>query len=695
MKASETKIEDFLSSNKTQFVIPVYQRNYAWNTSECLQLFNDIVEAGENDKINAHFIGSIVYVHDDVYTSSKIKELNIIDGQQRLTTLTLIYLAIFHFAIENNNEELKSEIDETYLINKFASGDEKIKLRTTDNNMDALKFLLRADKTEEYKTFSKIIENFNFFKKNITSEKLKFIRDGLSKLMFVEVSLDREKDDPQRIFESLNSTGLELTQADLIRNYILMGLKHEDQKNIYDNYWDIIEKSAKNETTNQSLVSDFIRDFLTLETSIIPKKDKVYNEFKLKYPTSSFQKTKETLQTLKGLVRHYNKLINPQNETDIDIRNQLEYIQKLEINVSYPFLLKVYDDYFLKIIDKRILIEVLELIQSYAWRRFIVGLQANSLNKTFMNLYKSIDHDHYLASLQKSLTRKVGSQRFPKNQETIDALKIKDIYNTQSKNRTYFLHRLENHNNNEKVDIDNNPNITIEHIFPQNPDIKWKTDIGSGDYVYIEDNYLHTIANLTLSGNNGSLSNKTFSEKRDLEEKGYRDSRLWLNKKLSSYEKWGKEQIEDRFRLITDRFLDIWKIPTIELIEDLENEEINIFDIEDATSRKLEYAIFFGKKIQVKHMSKLYTEIICKLFELEPSIFFDSKLGSKIILVPKDEQNSLRNAGRINDDYFVETNIVNNDKLKKIKQALELLKLEDELFIKYSPSLEEQSELII
>ncbi|QXW24780.1 DUF262 domain-containing protein [Acinetobacter bouvetii] len=695
MKASETKVEDFLSSNKTQFVIPVYQRNYAWNTSECLQLFNDIIETGENDKINAHFIGSIVYVHDDVYTSSKIKELNIIDGQQRLTTLTLIYLAIFHFAIESNNEKLKSEINETYLINKFASGDEKIKLRTTDNNLDALKFLLRADKTEEYKTFSKVIENFNFFKKKITSDNLKSIQDGLSKLMFVEVSLDREKDDPQRIFESLNSTGLELTQADLIRNYILMGLNHEDQKNIYDNYWETIEKLAKNETTNQSLVSDFIRDFLTLETNNIPKKDKVYNEFKLNYPTTSFEKTKETLQTLKGLVRHYNKLINPQNEQDIDIKNQLEYIQKLEINVSYPFLLKVYDDYFLKLIDKNTLIEVLELIQSYAWRRFIVGLQANSLNKTFMNLYKSIDIDNYLPSLQKSLTRKIGSQRFPKNQETIDALRIKDIYNTQSKNRTYFLHRLENHNNNEKVDIDNNLNITIEHIFPQNPDVKWKTDIGSGDYTYIENNYLHTIANLTLSGNNGALSNKTFIEKRDLEEKGYKDSRLWLNKKLASYEKWGKEQIEDRFQLISERFLDIWKIPSIEFTEDIENEEINIFDIEDATSRKLEYAIFFGKKIQVKHMSKLYIEIIGKLFELEPSIFFDSKLGSKIILVPKEEQNSLRNAGRINDDYFVETNITNNDKLKKIKQALELLKLEDELFIKYSPSLEEQSEMII
>ena len=214
MKASETKVEDFLASNKTQFLIPVYQRNYEWNATQCNQLLDDILEVGSDENLSAHFIGSIVYVHDDVYTSSKIKELNIIDGQQRLTTLTLIYLAIFDLAIAMKDEELKSEINETYLINKFAYENKKIKLRTTDNNLNALKFLLRADKNEEYKEFSKIIDNFNFFRKRIHSDNLKFIRDGLSKLMFVEVSLDREKDDPQRIFESLNSTGLELTQAD-------------------------------------------------------------------------------------------------------------------------------------------------------------------------------------------------------------------------------------------------------------------------------------------------------------------------------------------------------------------------------------------------------------------------------------------------------------------------------------------------
>lgn len=235
MKANETKVEDFLSSNKTQFVIPVYQRNYDWSTSQCKQLLDDILEVGTSNKMTAHFIGSVVYVHDDVYTSSRIKELTVIDGQQRLTTLTLIYLALYRLATEINDEALVNELSETYLINKFAPEEEKLKLWPTENNDKAIKYLLRSDKDEEFSDFSKVIDNYNYFKSRITEENFEFVLKGLSKLVFVEISLDREKDDPQRIFESLNSTGLELSQADLIRNYILMGLNRRDQNKIYNN----------------------------------------------------------------------------------------------------------------------------------------------------------------------------------------------------------------------------------------------------------------------------------------------------------------------------------------------------------------------------------------------------------------------------------------------------------------------------
>jgi uncharacterized protein with ParB-like and HNH nuclease domain len=684
MKANETKVEDFLSSNKTQFVIPVYQRNYDWTTGQCKQLLDDIIEVGISKKMNAHFIGSIVYVHDDVYTASRIKELTVIDGQQRLTTLTLVYLVLHRLAKDLKNEGLVNEISETYLINKFSPEEEKLKLRPTDNNDRALKYLLRSDANEEYSDFSKLIDNFNYFKGRITEDNYQTVLKGLSKLMFVEVSLDREKDDPQRIFESLNSTGLELAQADLIRNYILMGLNRRDQNKIYQNYWEVIEKLAKDETLNTSRVSDFIRDYLTLENKNIPNKGKVYLEFKVKYPTSTLEELEIILSGIKSLVKHYNKLINPKNENDKEIRLQLEYINRLEINVAYPFLMKVYDDYFNSIINKEIFLDVLDLVQTFTWRRFILGLPTNALNKIFMSLYDKVEQGNYLFSIQKSLLQRTGIQRFPKNAELIDSLKVKDVYNIKSKNRTYLLERLENFENREPVMIDGNTDITIEHIFPQNPDPKWKIELGNDEFTFIKENYLNTIGNLTLSGNNGKLGNKSFIDKRDLPEAGYKDSRLWLNKYLTIIDKWDKTEIERRFDHIAERVLKIWGIPNIVIEEKEDINEINIFDAEEPKHKRLEYAVFFDQKIQVSQVTKLYVEVFRQLFELQPETFFTTELGNRIGLTKNPTEGNPRQPIEINDTYFIESNIDSNGKFDRIKQALTIFDFEDELTIKYA-----------
>lgn len=684
MKANETKVEVFLSSNKTQFVIPVYQRNYDWSTSQCKQLLDDILEVGTSKKTNAHFIGSVVYVHDDVYTSSRIKELTVIDGQQRLTTLTLIYLTLYRLAIEMDDKGLEAEISETYLTNKFAPEEEKLKLRPTENNDKAIKYLLRSDSNEEFNDFSKVIDNFNYFKSRITAENIEYVLKGLSKLMFVEISLDREKDDPQRIFESLNSTGLELSQADLIRNYILMGLNRKSQNKIYNNYWEIIEKLAKDESLNTSKVSDFIRDYLTLVNNKIPNKSKVYLEFKAKFPTTDLDELEKNLLPIKSLVKYYNKLLNPKNESDRDIRTQLEYINRLEVNVAFPFLMKVYEDYSENIIDKQTFIKVLDFIQSFAWRRFILGLPTNALNKIFMTLYEKIDKENYLVSLQKWLLKRPGSQRFPKNNELIESLKLKDVYNVKSKNRTYLLERLENFENKEPVKIEGNTDITIEHIFPQNPDPKWKIDLGTDEYNFIKETYLNTIGNLTLSGNNGKLGNKIFTYKRDLENAGYKDSRLWLNKYLSIAEKWDKTEIERRFDLLAERFLKVWEYPDINLEDRDENNEVNIFEAEDPKFKKLEYAIFFDQKIEVNQVAKLYVEVFKQLFDLQPETFFTTDLAEKITLTKNPKEGNPRQAVKINDTYFIEGNIDNIGKFDKIKHALTIFDSEDELTIKYA-----------
>lgn len=686
MKASEEKIEDFLANNKTRFVIPVYQRNYDWNQAQCQQLFADILAAGNNHNMNAHFIGSIVFVHDDVYSTSRMKELVIIDGQQRLTTLTLIYIALYKLAQTQGNTELEQEILETYLINKFADEEEKLKLKPTENNAGAYQYLMRNHEGEAFKGYSKLINNFEFFKNKLNNDNYKTVQKGLAKLRFVEISLDRERDNPQRIFESLNSTGLELSQADLIRNYILMGLKAKDQERIYANYWAVIEDKARNIDSNENKVSDFIRDYLTLKNKRIPTKNKVYDEFKIKQPAGDLADLEESLQEIKKFALHYHKLVNPSQEQDKAIRQQLEYINRLEINVAYPFLLPVLDDYQNKIIDKQMLIEVLALVQNFVFRRFILGLPTNSLNKIFMSLYDKVESNNYVLSIQKALVSRSGSQRFPRDKEIAEALRIKDVYTIKTKNRVYLLDRLENYGNNEPVLIDGNSNITTEHIFPQNPDAKWKAQLSADDYKQMQEIYLNTLANLTLSGNNGQLGNKTFADKRDMPDSGYKASRFWLNKYLAEQAQWGVAELEQRYALLLQRFFAVWPFPALnETIAMDATSEMNIFEADEPKNKKLDYAIFMDSKLEVTQVTKLYLEVLRGLFELQPEAFFTTALAERLGLV-KGEQaaNALRQPALLAEDYYVETNIDSNGKFERLKIVLTALGLEDELSIKYA-----------
>jgi len=305
-----------------------------------------------------------------------------------------------------------------------------------------------------------------------------------------------------------------------------------------------------------------------------------------------------------------------------------------------------------------------------------------------MGLYDKVDTGKYLYSIQKSLLQRSGIQRFPRNIETINALKEKDVYNIKPKNRTYLLERLENYQNNEPVIIEGNSDITIEHIFPQNPDAKWKFELGSDEYNFIKENYLNTIGNLTLSGNNGKLGNKPFIEKKEMnvegKEQGYNFSRLWLSRDLKEKSKWDREEIEKRAGIIADRFLKIWEMPDIQIEPGTNSDEVNIFDAEDPKFKKLEYAIFFNQKLEVTQVAKLYVEVFKQLFDLDPETFFTSDIGAKINLSKNPTEDGMRQAAPLNDTYFIETNIDSVGKFDRIKLALTIFGFEDELSIKYA-----------
>tara|TARA_R110000868_G_scaffold411283_2_gene702843 strand:+ start:117097 stop:119154 length:2058 start_codon:yes stop_codon:yes gene_type:complete len=685
MKAAETRVDRFLASSETAFAIPVYQRNYDWSRVQCQQLFNDILAIGADETQSGHFIGSIVYVHDDVYTASGLRELTIIDGQQRLTTLTLTYIALYRHAVATGKDQQAQRIHKTFLINEFAEDSEKLKLKPTENNKVALAQIMDPKEVVKASGYSRLVENFRFFESRITDANFEVILRGLSKLIFVDIALDRQKDNPQRIFESLNSTGLELSQADLIRNYILMGLPRKEQERVFRNFWEPIESNARNLEVNESRVSDFIRDFLTLKQKDIPNKNAVYNKFKDRYPVPNSPELSAALEELCEFSQVYARLLNPDLETDPAIRRELRYIRSLEVNVAFPFLMPVYRDFTGGVITREVFSAVLRLVQSYVWRRFILGLPTNALNKIFMSLYDRVDPEEYLVSIERSLMQRTGSQRFPRDGEVIAMLRDKDIYSTKSRTRTYFFDRLENHNNRELVDI-TVPGITIEHIFPQNPEPGWRSAVTAEDYTLLSEKYLNTIGNLTLSGNNGRLGNKLFVAKRDMNEdgseQGYRFSRLWLNRDLQSLDEWGVKQVEKRADLVSKRFLEVWPAPAVEVVTDEGGEEVNIFEAEEPRFKRLEYAVFLGARLNVTQVSKLYVEVLEYLLQAQPEAFQGTKLGDRIQLT--SESGTLRQAVQVGEGQFVEGNIDSTNKFERLKFALSELGIEEELSIKFA-----------
>ncbi|MFP6222644.1 DUF262 domain-containing protein [Helicobacter pylori] len=558
MKADAIKLLDFIGkSQEKQFVIPIYQRVYSWEKEQCKQLWDDIIKTGGNDQIEGHFIGSIVFVHDGIYTTN-YNELLIIDGQQRLTTITLLFIALRdHLNDEDEFLEKFScqKIQNRYLINSDEKGDKKFKLFLSEPDRDTLLSLIDKDRRKPSEPSLKIMENFKLFEEWIrkNTDKLETIFKGLDKLMVVEISLERGKDNPQLIFESMNSTGKDLTQTDLIRNYILMGLDPEKQKIFYKKYWRAMEEYFKQ---NETLFNQFVRHYLTIKTGKIPNEKRVYEAFK-RYQQERGIETEALLQDLQKYCGFFCRIVF-KKEVDKELNKALSFLVDLERDVIYPLLLELYSDYKDGVLFEKDFISIIYLIESYICRRAVCGLGTNSLNKIFASFTKKINKDQYLESIKAHfLSLETTKGKFPKDSEFKNLFTTIDFYNLKEKK--YFFERLENFDTKEPV---NTKECTIEHIMPQTLTKEWKKDLGE-NFQAIHDKYLHTIGNLTLTGYNQDYSNKSFQEKRDME-KGFKDSPLRLNQNLKDLESFGEEEIEKRANDLADWALKIWTYPKLD-----------------------------------------------------------------------------------------------------------------------------------
>ncbi|WP_033595627.1 DUF262 and DUF1524 domain-containing protein [Helicobacter pylori] len=559
MDAKATTLLGFFEENQNnQFVIPIYQRVYSWKKEQCEQLWDDIIKIGGNDKMNRHFIGSILYVRNGNTHSSP---LLIIDGQQRLTTITLLFIALRNHLSDEVKilEKFSRKEIESYLINSNKDGDKKFRLILSESDKDTLLSLIDKNKRKPSEPSVKIVENFELFEKWISenTDKLETIFKGLEKLMIVWIALEKGKDDPQLIFESMNSKGIELTQTGLIRNYIVMETEVEKQKDFYNQYWRAMEKDF---TQNETLFNRFVRHYLTIKTGKIPNEKRVYEAFK-DYQQKEGIEIEDLLKDLQKYCGYFCQIAF-KKEADEDLNKALSFLVDLERDVVYPLLLELYSDYSDGVLSKQDFIPIIYLTESYICRRAVCGIPSNGLNKFFPSFTKKIDKKQYLKSVEEHFGSLTGNQKFPNDFEFKDSFITKELYgrNKKKKKKTkYFLERLENFDTKEPV---NTQECTIEHIMPQTLNLEWERDLGE-NFQAIHEKYLNTIGNLTLTGYNEKYSNNSFQEKRDME-KGFKDSPLKLNQSLKDLESFGEKEIEKRANDLADWALKIWTYPKLD-----------------------------------------------------------------------------------------------------------------------------------
>ena len=565
MKASERKITKLFSESDTVFSIPVYQRDYNWQEKQCQRLFKDILQTGKNEKVSSYFLGSIVYIHDGIYGVGE-KEFHVIDGQQRMTTLTLLFLAIYFKLKGTILAKDADKIYNQYVVNPYSEKEIKLKLLPPEENLCILN-KISHNKFNELEAFQdrNMLKNYLFFEKeleNLSFDDMKHLSNGIEKLIYIDIALEKGKDDPQKIFESLNSTGLDLSQGDLIRNYILMDLERGEQNRIYKEIWIPIENNCKVSDGSEitSYVSDFIRDYLTLKTEKISSKPKVFETFKAYYEKENDEK----LEDMKKYSEAYSYIIKPSLEKDRDIQRELDYLKSLDKTVINTFLIGILKDYKDNILEKDELVNMLILLQSYLWRRYITEKPTNALNKIFQGMYGKISRS---GNYYENLVDVLMAEDFPTDEELESALKLKNVYKDKEK-LNYVFKKLENYNHNELIDFENEK-ITIEHIFPQKPNKAWKENYSDNELEQMI-SFKDTISNLTLTGSNSNLSNKAFHEKRDDEVHGYRNSKLYMNKYLGRLEEWNLLSMEARFESLYDDIIKIWKRPEDKATNDME-----------------------------------------------------------------------------------------------------------------------------
>lgn len=673
MKASENKILRFIGGPDKNFIIPVYQRPYSWKKENCVQLIKDLTDVYKRG-YESHFFGSIVFVSQN---NGACEEYTIIDGQQRITTVSLLLLAIRNYMLAHpeisvpaiNPEKIKN----AYLTDEYADNEKKLKLKLVQGDDGAYDALLSGKAPIEN---TSITANYNYFYEEISklsTDELKGLHEAITKLDIVSISLQPQNgDDPQMIFESLNSTGLDLEPSDKIRNFVLMGLKSKQQEKFYRMYWEPLENTVRRDEMNK-----FIRYYLAVKTRKLFNEGKLYFEFKY-YQQSSGISVKSILQDMLEFAGYYHVISNPEG-TKKKYTDTLIRINRLDIKTYIPLMMDLFKALHDSDISEDELCDALSIIENYIVRREICSLPTNALNKVFVQMGADIERDidadgvTYFDAFRYQLLKRTGKSRFPSDHDFEDKFMAYDLYNTKPAMKKYILEMLENYNNREQVAVESlvtDGTLTIEHIMPQTLTDEWKEQLGDG-WELTHTKYVDTPGNLTLTAYNSDYSNSPFLTKKTMPGKGFQESKLSLNDYVKTCDTWGEKEILHRAKLLYEKAVKIWWIPAVSYQADVRDEWIDWDEDYDFTNKKIGQIAVLDSIIKTCDVTDAYRKIHETLYELEPTIYHNHKMSWF-----SETADDLRKAHQIGQNAYIETNKSSQDKINTIRTMAELFELD-------------------
>ena len=672
MKGTECKFVKYMEGADKRFVIPVYQRNYDWKTENCKQLYDDLVKIIKEHR-KSHFFGSLVSVYNP---DGHNEEFLIIDGQQRLTTVSLLFLAMYNLIdkgiIVSETANLKQRIFEEYLVDKWKPEDTRIKLKPVKNDQKAFGKLF-SDPIEHIRE-SNLTVNYDYFYHRIQKQEITIdqLYDAICCLEIINIRLDRD-DNPQLIFESLNSTGLDLSEGDKIRNFILMGLPPKEQEDYYEKYWNKIEVCTKYD------VSAFIRDYLSVKQQVIPQQKKIYINFKEFVEIGKIE-TESLLVEMLAYAKRYQILLDGKSGSAA-LDACIDRLNRLETTVTRPSFLEVLRLYSENKLTLAQVTEIFLTTENYLFRRTMCDLPTNALNKIFLMLHREIvrcdgTEDNYVEKLKYALLSKKERARFPDDEEFKAAFAERSVYLMNSKNKIYILERFENFGTSEDKDVYrhcDDGTYSIEHIMPQHLTPVWQKELGD-DYEQIHELWLHRMANLTLTAYNSKYSNSSFTEKKTMQN-GFDDSGIRMNTWIAKKDKWTLKEIEKRNEHLMGRALTIWARPTTAFQP--EEKQLDSYTLEDdemLSGRLIARFSYKNTEQPVKSWAEMYQKVLQTLYAEEKTLITQLAVSSEdnIALHFSMNPTEFTKNVEIGDGIFVWTNTNTQSKLSVLKRIFKL-----------------------